>query len=572
MRSIAVLNQKGGVGKTTSTVNVGAGLSERGKRVLLIDMDPQAHLTLHLGVEPAELEHSVYDCLTSNLPLDKVMIRRSDTLHIVPSHINLAGAEIELVNTIGREQLLRDAVNEVADRYDYLLIDCPPSLGLLSLNALVACNEVFVPLQTQFLAMQGMSQLLETTQLVSRRLNPKLRVSGIIFCQFDRRTSLSREVVEEVRGHFGPGDAKRKGPTVFETHIRQTVRLAEAPSFGKTIFEYDRNSPGAADYNRLVLEILRQGGEDVDLNDPPPAKPAKGDGAPAAGPSGDGRPSPADKPVAPAADAGRNGSPKAPPAPAAPVAPRAPVPVAVEIPLLTEAEARPVPGLRVGDGASMLRCAWEATPVPVVAVPAAEEIVLEMPDLAPEPALPRMRRDHAAGVGDLWGVALVPQGIPALPRMRCEHGAATGDLWGVALVPQGIPALPRMRREHGAAAVEWPVVEIAAAAEIAEAAKPAPVAEPAAECIPFAELDVEDLPDPVLVFEPGDAVVPARVFPLVAVESVEPGRRIAALMRRAFAEPRPVPAEPEPRRRPMHRPAPVLRELPLPVIAAMPVG
>jgi chromosome partitioning protein len=360
MRTIAILNQKGGVGKTTTTVNLGAALAERGRRVLLVDMDPQAHLTLHLGIEPGRLERSVYDLLTAGASVGDVLIPRSRNLDVIPSHINLAGAEVELVNAVGRESLLRDALAEAKVDYDYMLIDCPPSLGVLTLNALVACREVFIPLQTQFLAMQGMTQLLETTQLVCRRLNPQVRVTGIIFCQFDRRTSLSREVVGEVRGFFGNGPAG--SPTVFATNIRQSIRLAEAPSFGKTIFEYDRGSPGAADYNRLALEVLRQDGHAVALDEPVPAATAEPSGGGNGGSPKPGLPTkrPADLPTA-----------DAPTCRLADVAtcrpadlPRADGRPPTAYQPLAETEAVPCVEIKIGDPASIMRTLWEGGGVP----------------------------------------------------------------------------------------------------------------------------------------------------------------------------------------------------------------
>jgi len=252
MRRIAFMNQKGGVGKTTCTANLGAALAERGGETLLVDIDPQANLTVHLGADPHAIQKSVYDVLTGNRTLGASLVEVRPRLHLLPANIDLSGAEIELVNAVGRETILRDALNEYLETcrtpFDFLLIDCPPSLGLLSLNALTAVEEVFIPLQTEFFALQGMAKLLEVVDLVKRRLNPSLQVTGIIPCLFDARTRLAAEVVEEIRRFFGP--------KVFGTVVRRNVKVAEAPSHGKTIFEHDPASAGAEDFHRLAAEIL----------------------------------------------------------------------------------------------------------------------------------------------------------------------------------------------------------------------------------------------------------------------------------------------------------------------------
>jgi cellulose biosynthesis protein BcsQ len=352
VRRIAIINQKGGVGKTTTTCNLGAALAERGRSVLLIDIDPQANLSLHLSVEVVHLDRTIYHVLLGEKRLDQVILPTTTArLDLIPSHIDLSGAELELANTVGRESILRDALDnlergevpEIGDgfsnlmdeigsrhdpgrrmtdelrsltprsplgegtesegpaiderggdasradasppratphevrngedgrsgdesagtegpatpgtgparpplgKYDYVLIDCPPSLGLIAVNALAGCHEVFIPLQTQFFALQGMSKLIEVFRLVKKRLNPHLRLSAIIPSMFDTRTRLSHEVLGEIKSYFGD--------TVLEPPVRSNVKLAEAPSHGKTIFEYAPLSYGADDYRRLAARV-----------------------------------------------------------------------------------------------------------------------------------------------------------------------------------------------------------------------------------------------------------------------------------------------------------------------------
>jgi len=256
VRTIALINQKGGVGKTTTAVNLGAALAGRGKRVLLVDIDPQANLSLHLNMDVQGDSRTIYDFLVGQSVFEDVVHELSaPNMTIVPSSIDLCSAELELVNTVGRELLLRDGLNGYLDGLetppDYVLIDCPPSLGLLSLNALTACQEVFVPIQAEFFALQGMGKLMEVVELVRDRLNPVLRVTGIVVCMFRSQTNLAKEVLKEVQGFFGG--------VVFETRIRQNIKLAEAPSHGKDIFEYDRLSYGAQDYGALADEVLGLG-------------------------------------------------------------------------------------------------------------------------------------------------------------------------------------------------------------------------------------------------------------------------------------------------------------------------
>jgi len=266
MRRIAVINQKGGVGKTTTTANLGAALARRGKNVLLLDIDPQANLSVHLDVDIFRLDVSMYQVLTGQCRLrDAILPTNTPKLYVVPSNIDLSGAELELVNTVGRETILRDAVEEIAGQpvppgrgeeseappnrpFDFVVIDCPPSLGLLTINALAAATEVFIPVQTQFFALQGMSKLLDVIRLVRKRINPSLHIAGIVACLFDTRTRLSHDVYEEIREFF-----KER---VFQTKIRNNVRLAEAPSYGQTIFEYAPESHGTEDYAALADEVL----------------------------------------------------------------------------------------------------------------------------------------------------------------------------------------------------------------------------------------------------------------------------------------------------------------------------
>jgi chromosome partitioning protein len=255
MRSIAFMNQKGGVGKTTCTVNLAAALAEMERRVLLVDIDPQANATIHLGIDVHSLERSSYHVLTGGCPLAAAVIAdQRPRVSVLPANIDLSGAEVELVNAVGRETILRDALGVylASENFDFILIDCPPSLGLLSLNALTAAREVIIPLQTEFFALQGMAKLLEVIQLIQRRLNHPLEIAGVLPTLFDGRTNLGHEVVSEIRRFFPE--------KVFRTAIRNTVKLAEAPSHGKTIFEYANDSMGAADFRDLARELLAQGG------------------------------------------------------------------------------------------------------------------------------------------------------------------------------------------------------------------------------------------------------------------------------------------------------------------------
>lgn len=273
MRKIAVINQKGGVGKTTTTVNLAAALALAGKRVCVLDLDPQAHASTHLGVELDGTAPSMYDVLVANKPLADVRRGVGDNLSLVPSDINLAAAEVELAGIVGREVILREALaseeggpaphaGEGAggpSPADFLLMDCGPSLGVLTLNALAAADEVFIPLQPHFLALHGLSKLLETTALVARRINPKLVVSGVVVCLYDAATKLAQEVVNDLTAFLD----KSRGASVpwanarvFGTRVRRNIKLAECPSFGKSVFAYAPKSSGAADYAALAMEVM----------------------------------------------------------------------------------------------------------------------------------------------------------------------------------------------------------------------------------------------------------------------------------------------------------------------------
>jgi len=249
MRCIALINQKGGVGKTTSTANLSACLAQLGKKVLAVDMDPQANLSVHLGIEIYELAKSIYFVMAGHATAEETIVNGEiDGLDVLPSDINLAGAEIELVGVPGREMILKEALTAAEDRYDYVLIDCPPSLGLLTLNALTTAREIFIPLQTEFFALHGMSKLLDTFEIVKKRLNHSLEITGIIPCMFDTRTNLSHEVLQNIKDYFAD--------KVFDTVIRKNVRLAESPSHGKPITIYDSASRGSEDYTALAHEVI----------------------------------------------------------------------------------------------------------------------------------------------------------------------------------------------------------------------------------------------------------------------------------------------------------------------------
>ncbi|SRR5579875_1510758 len=247
-RVIAIINQKGGSGKTTTAVNLGAYLARLSKTVLLIDLDPQANSTIHLGLKPHEVEMSIYDIMMDEKSFaDIVLDTEIDNLFIAPANINLSGVEIELAGIVGREMVLKDAVEAIKNGYNYILIDCPPSLGLLTVNALTIAKELIIPVQTEFFALEGMGKLFQTVDVVKKRLNRDLKITGIIPTMFDTRTNMSREVIEKIREYFGD--------RVYKTMIRKNVRLAEASSHGKPIVLYDPHSTGAQDYEALSKEV-----------------------------------------------------------------------------------------------------------------------------------------------------------------------------------------------------------------------------------------------------------------------------------------------------------------------------
>jgi chromosome partitioning protein len=259
MRRIAIINQKGGVGKTTTAVNLAAALAESGQRVCVLDLDPQAHATTHLGIEPDGKAPSMYDVLIDSRPLAEVRRKVSERLWVAGSDINLAAAEVELAGIVGREVILRDLLLQDEGAFDFVFMDCAPSLGVLTLNALAAANEVFIPLQPHFLALHGMGKLFETTALVAKRINPALKVSGIVLCLYEASTRLAQEVIrdledylEKSRGTSAPWSKAR----VFVTRIRRNIKLAECPSFGQSIFTYAPTCHGAADYAALAQEVL----------------------------------------------------------------------------------------------------------------------------------------------------------------------------------------------------------------------------------------------------------------------------------------------------------------------------
>ena len=251
MRSIAVINQKGGVGKTTTTVNLGAALTRRGFRVLLMDLDPQANLTVHVDKRPDLESNTLTSLMVDDAPLGQVIQETSiDNLQVVPSDTSLAGVEQALANRIGRETILRQALDAFPDKdqFDFLLLDCPPSLSVLSANALVAAEHVVIPMQAEYLSLQGMAKLVEVIQLVQKQLNPKLKIALVLPCMVDSRTNLSTEVLDEIEQHFGS--------LLARTRIRNNVKLAEAPSFGLSIFQHAADSNGAADYDAAACELL----------------------------------------------------------------------------------------------------------------------------------------------------------------------------------------------------------------------------------------------------------------------------------------------------------------------------
>jgi len=265
LRKIAVINQKGGVGKTTTVANIAAALGRMDNRVVVIDLDPQAHLTIHFGLDPDELDSGSYKVLTDSVPFDEQLHQVRRNVHLLPANIDLVGAESELVSVVGREIILRQAIKPFEEQFDYLLIDCAPSLGLLTLNALAAVDEILIPLQPHFLALQGFGKLLQTVDLVNKRINPALKVQWVLLCMFDTRASLPNEVRADIENFLNAArnkDCPWSTAQIMPIYIRRNIKLAEAPSYGKTIFEYAPDCHGSEDY-RKVAEFLNGGKQAV---------------------------------------------------------------------------------------------------------------------------------------------------------------------------------------------------------------------------------------------------------------------------------------------------------------------
>ena len=253
-RIIAIANQKGGVGKTTTAINLSATLAEAGQKVLAVDFDPQGNETSGFGVEKNQLEQTVYELLIGECKVSDCLIKEvQPNLDLIPSNVNLAGAEIELLEMENKEKILRGFLRRLRKNYDFIIIDCPPSLSLLTVNALVAADTVLVPLQCEYYALEGLNQVLKTVELVKRKLNPQLELEGVVFTMYDARTNLSLQVVESVKNNLNQ--------TIYKTIIPRNVRLAEAPSHGKSINLYDTRSTGAESYRMLAAEVISRGEE-----------------------------------------------------------------------------------------------------------------------------------------------------------------------------------------------------------------------------------------------------------------------------------------------------------------------
>ncbi len=248
---ISLANQKGGVGKTTTSINLAAALAQQGKRVLLVDADPQANTSSGLGVEIQHLDCTIYECLINGIdPTTAILSTNTPNLYIIPSHIDLVGAEIEMLNIDNRENILKRVLAPLRNQFDYILIDCSPSLGLITINALTASDSIIIPVQCEFFALEGIAKLLNTIKIIKSNLNPTLRIEGFLLTMYDARLRLSAQVHDEVRRHFGD--------LVFNTVIARNVRLSEAPSHGMTVLEYDRNSKGTKNYINLAKELIRR--------------------------------------------------------------------------------------------------------------------------------------------------------------------------------------------------------------------------------------------------------------------------------------------------------------------------
>jgi chromosome partitioning protein len=258
---ITIANQKGGVGKTTTAINLSASFSVLEHRTLLIDADPQANATSGTGLDPRHVKSSIYECLIGETEVKEAIVATgTPNLFLLPAHLDLVGAEIELINHPDREKIMRQVINEVKDDFDYILIDCSPSLGLITVNALTAADSVVIPVQCEYFALEGLGKLLNTIKIVQSRLNPELEIEGILLTMYDSRLRLSNQVVEEVKRHFGD--------LSFNTIIHRNTRLGEAPSFGKSVIMYDAESKGAINYLNLAHEILQKNGkEKISSND-----------------------------------------------------------------------------------------------------------------------------------------------------------------------------------------------------------------------------------------------------------------------------------------------------------------